>query len=198
MRPALVPADALFWQLSIDHDIMAVNQGERASCRSIIWQTGKQRAPCCPTPYVRSRHAPASKCRLPGWPWKTRCMGFLFLCMVFFGLSNLYRYGASLLRPFGPPKLRYYFWNNLRTFSGWFLTKHPISKNTLSLTPEINLIRRYLLYYLLHSISIGFVLYKQGGETSVWFWKLSTLFKIVGKLYTIQIIPDQLITQTHL
>ena len=63
--------------------------------RSIIWWTGKQRTPCCPTPYVRSRHAPASKCRLPGWPWKTRCMGFLFLCMVFFGLSNFYRYGAS-------------------------------------------------------------------------------------------------------
>ena len=28
--------------------------------------------------------------------------------MVFFGLSNYYRYGASLPQPFGPPKLRYF------------------------------------------------------------------------------------------
>ena len=46
----------------------------------------------------------------------------------------------------------YYFWNNfknnVRTLSGWFLTKHPVNKNTISLNPEINVLICGCLLYL--------------------------------------------------
>ena len=45
----------------------------------------------------------------------------------------------------------YYFWNNfknnLRTLSGWFLTKQPISQNMISLNPEINILTCGRLLY---------------------------------------------------
>ena len=46
----------------------------------------------------------------------------------------------------------YYFWNNFknnsRALSGWFLTKHTLNKNTISLNPKISvLIYGCLLYY---------------------------------------------------
>ena len=52
----------------------------------------------------------------------------------------------------------YYFWNNfknnLRTLSGWFLTKHrPINKSTVSLNPKIS-----VLYAGVYSIKYSEIL----------------------------------------
>ena len=77
--------------------------------RSIIRSTGNQRAPCSPTPYAWTL-TPWAREQMPltGMTMKNDMhMGFLFLCMVIFGLPNFYRYGTSLLRPFGLPKLRF-------------------------------------------------------------------------------------------
>ena len=58
----------------------------------------------------------------------------------------------------------YYFWNNfknnLRTLSGWFLTKHPVNKNTISLNPEINVLAYEILYLRTGPLS---------GSGTVWF-----------------------------
>ena len=52
--------------------------------------------------YERSRHASASKCRLPRWLGKKTCMGFLSFYAWFFlvCLTDFYNNKASLLRPF--------------------------------------------------------------------------------------------------
>ena len=45
-----------------------------------------------------------------------------------------------------------YFWNNfknnLKTLSGWFLTKHPVNKNAISLNPEISVFICGCLLYI--------------------------------------------------
>ena len=55
----------------------------------------------------------------------------------------------------------YYFWNsfenNLRTLSDWFLTKHPVNKNTTSLNPEINVLICGCLLYYLSVLELAFV-----------------------------------------
>ena len=45
-------ADALFWQLSIDHEMDLQYELTKANvqARSVIWSKGKQRALCCATP----------------------------------------------------------------------------------------------------------------------------------------------------
>ena len=49
----------------------------------------------------------------------------------------------------------YYFWNNfknnVRTLSGWFLTKHPVNKNRISPNPEIN----FFLHAGVYCIEVG-------------------------------------------
>ena len=107
-------ADALFWQLSIDHGMdLQYDSEPRWTCkpnRSFGQQARNGRH------VVQLRTLTA--CAREQMPLTRMTMkNFLLLCIIFFGLSNFYKYGASLPRPFRPPKLRY----DYRKRNPWFI-----------------------------------------------------------------------------
>ena len=77
-------ADALFWQLSIDHEMDLAYQIAEVKAAWIGWPVW---APCCATlSYVYT--SLRAICRWSWWPWENECMGSIGFCSIISGAPH--------------------------------------------------------------------------------------------------------------